>query len=410
MLGLRCTVCNRLYPPEPGRYACDDEGGTLDVEYDYDLIGARIDRQRLGDVQTMWRYRALLPVETTVQPPPLPVGGTPLVPATGVAEEIGVRSLWIKDEGRQATGSLKDRASTIAVVKAIEEGARVVTTASTGNAAAALAGVCASAGLTAVIFVPAAAPEAKVAQLLNYGAKVVLVEGTYTSAFELCMEAALHFGWYNRNTGYNPYVGEGKKTVSLEIAEQLDWQTPDCVFVGVGDGSIIGGIHKGFRDAVALGWIDTIPRLYGVQAAGSDYLVQAWERGEDVFNKPAINAVTVADSISADLPRDRVKAMNAVVETGGAYLRVDDRTILNAIPELASRTGVFAEPAAAASYAGLLQALATGLVTGHETVVVVSTGTGLKDVRSAVAAVAAQGGGAVRVPSNVAMSELERLL
>lgn len=267
----------------------------------------------------------------------------------------------------------------------------MVTTASTGNAAAALAGLGANTGQATVIFVPAAAPEAKVAQLLAFGAKVVLVDGNYGAAFDLCREAAERFGWYNRNTGYNPYVAEGKKTVALEICEQLAWDSPDAVFVSVGDGSIIGGVHKGFKDALALGWIEAMPRIYGIQAAGSDYMVQAFESGEDVATKAPISADTVADSISADLPRDRVKALAAVKETGGAYLRVEDADLLLAIPTVAAGCGVFPEPAAAAAYAGLQAAVKEGFVGGSDRVVVISTGSGLKDVPAVMKGVEAAG-------------------
>jgi threonine synthase len=190
---------------------------------------------------------------------------------------------------------------------------------------------------------------------------------------------------------------EGKKTAGLEILEDLGWQAPDAIFVSVGDGSIIGGVHKAVKDAMALGWIDTAPRIFGIQAAGSDYLVQAFESGEDVLTKPPISADTVADSISADLPRDRVKAMAAVTETGGAYLRVTDDEILAAIPALARGSGVFAEPAGAAPYPGLLAASAQGLVGPDDRVVLLATGSGLKDVASVMQAVEAVGTEPIRV-------------
>lgn len=402
VLGLACTICGRLYQPDPGRYVCDIDGeaGTLDVIYDYDRIRGRIHLYQ--DDPTMWRYRPLLPIGDGAELPPLQVGGTPLVPARRVAAELGLGTLWIKDDSRQPTASLKDRASAVAVIKAREQGAEVITTASTGNAAAALAGMCASLGQRNVIFVPSTAPEAKVAQLLAYGATVALVEGTYTDAVDLCMAAAAHYGWYNRTTGYNPYVGEGKKTVVLEILDQIGGMTPDAIFVPVGDGSIIGGVHKGLRDAIALGWIAQMPRLYGVQAAGSDYLVQAFEGMEDVTRKPPIRAQTVADSISADLPRDRVKALAAVRDTAGSYLRVDDDDILRAIPTLAASTGVFAEPAAAAAFAGLVAAIEGGMIARGETAVVICTGSGLKDVRSAIRGVEVTGGRAIRIAPTLA--------
>ncbi len=388
---LECLVCGSRYAPDEIDYLCPDHGddGILDVVYDYELIASRLSPSSLAHDRdhSMWRYRPLLPVGSQVPLPPLRVGWTPLYDARRLAAELGLQRLWVKDEGVQPTGSLKDRASAMAVVKAQERGAQVVATASTGNAAAALAGVAASVGQPTVILVPATAPEAKVAQLLAYGATVLLVEGSYGDAFSLSMRAADRFGWYVRNTGVNPYMSEGKKTTAYEIAEQLGWQAPDVVTVGVGDGCIIGGLHKGFRDLHALGWIDRIPRLVGVQAAGSDYLAQAWEGDEDIVSKPAINAATVADSISAGLPADRIKALRAVTDTGGAYVRVTDEQILAAVPVLARGCGVFAEPAAAAAYAGLSRAIEQGVVGADETTVVLATGTGLKDVPSAMRAI-----------------------
>jgi threonine synthase len=401
VIGLDCVVCDATYPADFTGYVCPHHGdeGILDVQYDYDRIGATFTKEALAENHnhTMWRYGPLLPVATDARVPPLTVGGTPMYQAPRLASAAGVGRVLVKDEGRQPTASLKDRASAMAVAKAMEIGADVVTTASTGNAAAALAGMAASVDLDSVIFVPAAAPEAKIAQLLAYGSTVVLVEGSYTDAFGLCMEAAAEYGWYNRNTGYNPYMTEGKKTAGLEILEDLGWQAPDAIFVSVGDGSIIGGVHKAVKDAMALGWIDTAPRIFGIQAAGSDYLVQAFESGEDVLTKPPISADTVADSISADLPRDRVKAMAAVTETGGAYLRVTDDEILAAIPALARGSGVFAEPAGAAPYAGLLAAAALGLVGSDDRVVLLATGSGLKDVASVMQAVEAAGTEPIRV-------------
>ena len=390
LTGLRCTVCSDTYQPEPGRYVCDrcGEVGTLDARYDYAAIAKALTPDGLAadPERSMWRYRPLLPVAPDVTVSALGVGGTPLIEAERLAQRWGVERLWIKDEGRQPTASLKDRASAVALARAAQEGAGTVTTASTGNAAAALAGLAAGTGQMAVIFVPQTAPEAKVAQLLAYGAFVMLVEGTYDDAFRLCQETVDRFGWYNRNTGINPYVGEGKKTVALEIVEQLGWEAPDAVFVSVGDGSIIGGVHKGLRDALELGWIDRMPRIYGVQATGSSYLVEAWLNGEDVRTKPPVNASTAADSISADLPRDRVKAMAAVVETGGGWVVVDDEAILEMIPIVSADSGIFPEPAAAAAFAGLAEVVAgsqervPGLA-ASDRVVVISTGSGLKDIR-----------------------------
>jgi threonine synthase len=307
--------------------------------------------------------------------------------APRLAADLGFKDVWIKDDGRQPTGSFKDRASAVAVVKAREKGAEIITTASSGNAAAALSGLCASIGQANVIFVPESAPPAKIAQLLVFDSRVILVKGTYDDAFELCLSAAKTYGWYNRNTGYNPYMTEGKKTAAYEICEQLDWRAPDRIFVSVGDGCIIGGVHKGLKDLMALGWIDKMPKLMGVQAAGSSYIYTAWKNGEDILTKAPVKAHTVADSISAGLPRDRIKALAAVKETGGAYLSISDDDILGAIPELARGSGVFAEPAGAAAYAGFVKTVEQGLISRDEKIVLLITGNGLKDVAGAMKAV-----------------------
>ena len=401
VLSLKCLICGKEYRPQDVDYVCPDHGneGILDVQYDYELIGRRVSQ---GDLlhstnHTIWRYKPLLPVRTDSPVPPLAVGWTPLYRADRLAADLGLEHVWVKDDGRQPTASFKDRASAIAVVKAREKRAAMITTASTGNAAAALAGLCASVGQPNVIFVPESAPQAKIAQLLVFGSTVMLVQGTYDVAFDLCMLAAKEYGWYNRNTGYNPYMSEGKKTASFEICEQIGWQAPDRIFVSVGDGSIIGGLHKGLKDLLALGWIDRMPRLMGVQAEGSAYLAQAWANGEDVLAKPPIAAHTVADSISAGLPRDRIKAMAAVRETQGAYIQVSDQEILAAIPALARGCGVFAEPAGSAAYAGLVKAVERGLVRPDERIVVLVSGSGLKDVASAMKSVEQVGTRAHRV-------------
>lgn len=388
---LKCLLCDAEYQVAEVQYVCPHHGndGILDVLYDYDVIAESISRADLKKSReaSIWRYRHLLPIESDSPTPPLQVGWTPLYPAPRLAKALRLRHLWVKDDGRQPTASFKDRASAIAVVKAQEIGASIITTASTGNAAAALAGLCASVGQGNVIFVPAAAPEAKIAQSLVFGATVLLVEGTYDDAFELCLEASQEFGWYNRNTGYNPYMSEGKKTASYEICEQLDWEAPDRIFVSVGDGCIIGGLHKGLKDLLALGWIDKMPKLVGVQAAGSSALHDAWKQGIEPMEMTPITAHTVADSIEAGLPRDRIKALRAVVDSDGAYIVVSDEEILKAIPTLAQGCGVFAEPAGAAAYAGLVKAVEQRLVKQDERIVILVSGSGLKDVRSALRSV-----------------------
>jgi len=392
---LKCLICGKTYEPDQVDYVCPDHGneGILDVQYDYDAISQQISRESLKRTfeNTIWRYKPMLPVDPDSTVPPLAVGWTPLYNAVNLSQKLGLKQIWVKDDGRQPTASFKDRASAIAIVKGQEKGAKVITTASTGNAAAALSGLCSVMNQKNVIFVPETAPQAKVAQLLAFGSTVMLVKGSYDRAFDLCMLAAAEYGWYNRNTGYNPYMTEGKKTAAFEICEQLNWEVPDRIFVSVGDGCIIGGIHKGLKDLVAMGWIEQIPKLIGVQAEGSSFLYEAWKNDEDVLTKAPVKAETLADSISAGLPRDRLKAMAAVRETGGEFVQVSDSDILDAMIELSRGVGVFAEPAGAAAYAGLFKAVNEGHVGADETVVVINTGNGLKDIPAAMSAVEQSG-------------------
>jgi threonine synthase len=404
VLGLRCLRCGRRYAPDEIDYVCGcrpNEGsdlGTLEVLYDVAAIRRVFDPQMLAEDRdpTIGRYWPLLPLAARASLPPLGVGGTPLVAAPRLGATVGLRRLYLKDEGRNPSASLKDRASAIAVARAQEGGWPTVATASTGNAAAALAGQSASAGQASVIFVPRSAPPAKIAQLLVYGSRVLAVDGSYDQAFDLCTAACAEFGWYNRNTGYNPYMTEGKKTVAFEIAEQLSrlqgaraatLAVPDVVFVSVGDGCIIGGVHKGFTDLLALGWIERMPRLIGVQSTASAALANGWRNGQEVPDP--VKATTRADSISVDAPRDAIKALAAVRETGGAFVTVDDREILAAILPLARLGAVFAEPAGATAWAGVQAAAQTGLIQPDDTVVVINTGSGLKDVQAAIAATGA---------------------
>jgi threonine synthase len=385
---LRCVLCGKEYAPEKVLYVCPKHGdeGILDVIYDYDLIGQRLTKEGLAGNHdySLWRYAPLLPIAEDSPRPPLQVGWTPLYHAQRLGENLGLPRLYLKDDGRNPTASFKDRASAVGVVKALELGYDTVTCASTGNAASSLAGLAASVGLRSVIFVPRRAPQAKVAQLLIFGARVITVKGTYDQAFDLCLEATRQYPWYSRNTAYNPYLSEGKKTAALELCEQLDWQAPDRIFVSVGDGCIIGGLWKGLKDLLALGFIERMPQLVGVQAEGAAPLVRAWEEGTEVV-LPLVPD-TLADSISVGQPRDRVKALRAVRETGGRYVRVSDEEILEAMRLLGREAAVFAEPAGAAGFAGLRKLALEGEIEPNERIAVLVTGNGLKDVDSAMRA------------------------
>lgn len=385
---LKCLKCGRSYAPSEGHLVCGTCGsqGLLEVEYDYAAIARTSDREALSASadRTMWRWEAFLPVAPGGPRPGLVVGGTPVYRAERLGEALGFSDLRVKDEGLNPTGSLKDRASAVAVARALEDGRTTIACASTGNAASSLAGNAANRGLRTVIFVPSRAPAGKVAQLLVYGATVISVEGTYEQAFGLSERAIAQHGWYNRNAAINPYLVEGKKTVSLELAEQLDWKAPDWVAVSVGDGCTIAGVYKGFYDLVEVGWLDRIPRLLGVQAEGCAPIYRAFTTGRDLEPSPEN---TLADSIAVGLPRNPDKALRAVRASRGAMVTVTDAEILEAMSLLGRTTGVFGEPAGVTGLAGLRKAAATGVVGRDERVVVVMTGNGLKDIANATRAV-----------------------
>ncbi len=376
---LQCVLCGATYHPGDVEYTCPACGplGVLEVHFDYEQVAQHISRAQLAEQRdtTLWRYRALLPISySRKEMPPLAVGGTPLYTVERLRNHLGMSNLWLKDDTRNPSASLKDRASIIAV--ALAQG-RTVACASTGNAASSLAVQAASVGLPCYIFVPHNAPRAKIVQLLMCGATVFAVQGSYDDAFDMCIEACNIFGWYNRNTGYNPYLVEGKKTVGLEIAEQLNWHVPDTILVPTGDGCIISGVYRGFEDFYNLGMIDRIPRLIAVQAEGSPAIVKALESDGIVRPYPA---QTIADGISVGLPRNGAMAVRHIRASGGYGVTVSDKEILSAEKELARLTGVFAEPSGAACYAGLLRLLAEGKITHDERVVLLVTGSGLKSI------------------------------
>ena len=391
--GYYCSICDADYSPDEVTYTWPKDGGNLNVILDYQWILNNYCQQDIFNSAeySVWRYLPLLPVSDPggVSTPMHYAGYTPVYSTPDLANRVGVENIWIKDESRNPTASFKDRASAIVVARAREIDASVVVTASTGNAGAALAGMAAAIGQKAVIFAPRTAPPAKIAQLMVFGANVYLVDGTYDDAFDLTIQASNEFGWYCRNTGYNPFTAEGKKTAALEIWEWMMGLKPALtkklrIFVSVGDGNIISGLHKGFKDLHALGWLEYIPKIFGVQASGSAAIANAFNAGGEKI--VPVSANTIADSISVDLPRDGIRAIRAVRETGGKYIIVGDDEIVAAIAEL-GKVGIFAEPAGAASYAGFVNARKNELIQPDEPVLVINTGSGLKDIRAAMKAV-----------------------
>ncbi len=382
IISMKCMVCGAEFPPAPDRYVCDKCGtdGILDIIYEYPNMPDYAEILKKNHVNSLWRYRELLPLEKNTPISPLEVGMTPLYRSRNLEKKFDIAKVYIKDDGRNPTASLKDRASAIGVSKAIEAGAKAICAASTGNAASSLAGFAASLGIKTFIFVPKRAPKAKIAQLLVYGANTIIVDDTYDKAFELSIEAAKKFGFYIRNCAYNPYLVEGKKTVAYEIWEQNGYQIPDRVYVSIGDGCITSGIYKGFYDLMKIGAIEKLPRIIGVQAAGCNPVEIAFKTGK--FTPQ--NGNTIADSIAVGVPRNRLKALRGLKESKGDCISVTDDEIRAALVDLPRTTAVFGEPAAVTAYAGFKKDASAGRIGSQETAVVLITGNGLKDIESAI--------------------------
>ena len=367
-----CSECGRGFAIDPQLMVCPDCASVQAT--DQPLRGV-LDVEIRGRVPSDWEIASLLPVEPQYFPP-IPVGGTPLWAPRRLRRELDFPGLYIKDDGLNPTCSLKDRASFLVSAFAARFGIGEIVLASTGNAGSSMAGVGAAAGQKVTLFLPKAAPKAKLIQALQYGARVFRVDGSYDDAYDLSLAYTEKFGGMSRNTAYNPMTIEGKKTVALEMFRQLG-RVPDAVFVSVGDGCILAGVYKGFRDLRQLGLSDRVPIIYGVQAEGSAALARAFECG--VFRREATN--TVADSICVDVPRNGFHALRQLKMHGGQVMRVSDDQILAAQARLSSTAGLFTEPAGAAAFAGFLEM--GPRLPGGSSAIVLATGSGLKDTAAA---------------------------
>jgi threonine synthase len=376
----RCSDCGAVFALNEGRYLCLSCGlsgqrdeplrGVLEAQFDWDRVSTHW-RAHPGDTSI------LLPVESGFFPP-YPVGKTPLVRSTRLETSLGMQQeLHLKLDGQNPSGSLKDRASFLVVAQAIRDGFEEIVAASTGNAASALSACAAAAGKTAVVYVPQNAPKAKLAQLRLHGATINLVNGSYDDAFAASLAHTNSGRGLSRNTAYNPLTIEGKKTVSLELFEQLG-RAPDAVVVPVGDGVILSGVHKGFKDLLAAGLIHRLPRLVAAQSTASSAIASYFETG--AFS-PAADPRTIADSISVRVPAAAHLARRALVESNGMALLATDEEILAAQVRLARLAGIFVEPAAACAVAAVQKAHA--LLQPGGVVVVLLTGHGLKDIDAA---------------------------
>ena len=384
---LVCVNCRKAYSEGQADTCpvCGPQRGILDVQFDLEAAKKTLTRQSLADrPRNHWRYHELLPLEISSIPFDDSVGWTPIIEAPRLARELGIKRLRLKDDGRNPSGSFKDRPSSVGVARALQLKAKAIACASTGNAATSCARAAALAGLPCYVFVAQFAPEGKLAQLLAYGACIFRVQGTYDQAFELCNQACGRFGWYNRNAAINPYLVEGKKTGGMELAEQLADDPPQWVAASVGDGCSIAGIHKGIASMKAVGVTNWAARMLGMQAAGCDPVARAFASGKFDFSTPG---TTYADSINVDVPRNAIKAVNAVRESGGAFVAATDEQIMRAVALTGKLSGVFAEPAAACAVAGIGVARQRGILGADADVVAFITGNGLKDIAGALKAV-----------------------
>ena len=384
--GYKCIQCGADFKTDDIEYTCNNCKGYLQVTYDYQFIKENLKKSDLTENPdySIWRYKDLLPVKDLSRKPVVQIGWTPLYKAERLGKKLGIKNLYIKDDGRNPSGSLKDRPGAITVVKALERGEKVITCASTGNAASSLSCLTSALGLKTIIFVPETSPMAKVAQMLVFGATVIAVIGSYDDAFDLCIKATEKYGWYSRNSGYNSYTREGKKTCSYEICEQLDWKCPDKIFIPVGDGNLISGMWKGFVDLYEIGFIDRLPQLISCQAENMDAINRAFE--SDGIIRP-VKGKTIADSISVSFPHDGDAALKAIKESGGFAISVSDEQIIQAIPELARETSVFGEPSGVTPLAALQKAVSHNRIREDEKIVILMSGNGLKDINSAMKSV-----------------------
>jgi threonine synthase len=340
----------------------------------YDYGPALVPQDRLA-TSTMWRYRDLLPLSDGEVRYPLPIGGTPLLPAPALRQTLGTPRLWLKDETRNPTTSNKDRATALVIEDGLRRGIDTITTASTGNAAVSTAFGAAAAGLRAVIFVSLGCRQEKIAMMTQAGAWVFQVPAGYAAATDLSRDAARTFGWLDRNTGANPVTLEAKKTVAFEVWEQLGRVLPDVVVAPVGDGPTLVALDKGFDELVRCGVAPRRPRLVGVQAEHCQPLVRAWQ-GRTAGSAELDPAATAADGIAVLRPAIGDAVLDAVRRDDGAMVAVSEDALADAVGTLARRAGVGAEPAGASALAGLEAALAQGLVDRSETAVLLVTGRG----------------------------------
>ncbi len=379
VLGLKCRLCGKLYPQEALNF-CTEDFGPLEVVYDYDAIGARLTRQTIASRhRTMWRYRELLPIdgEPTVG---LHVGCTPLIRADRLARALGMAELYIKNDAvNHPTLSFKDRVVAVALSKAVELGYQTVGCASTGNLAGSVAANAAAAGLEAYVLIPDNLEAGKVLGASIYGAKVIAIQGNYDQVNRLCSQIAFKFGWAFVNVNLRPFYAEGSKSMGFEIAEDLGWRFPDQVVAPMAGGSLIGKIHKAFREFSQLGIVEgsVRTRMFGAQATGCNPISNT-VKTDALKVKPVRHPNTIAKSLAIGDPADGYFASQLIRETGGWSEDVDDDAIVDAMKLLGETEGIFAETAGGVTLAVLQKLLDQGKVDRDGSTVLCITGNGLK--------------------------------
>ncbi len=402
-----CVNCGKVYKPQRVVYLCNDcdrhnsidkpPKGVLKVVYNYNELiksGDSFDELKNSG------FIELLPIDNVNSLPKLKIGNTPLYNIDCLDGMKLPYNVCLKDDSQNPTYSFKDRASSVVSAYAKENDIDTIIAASTGNAGSSLAGICASQNQNAIIVVPETAPLAKLTQIMMYGAKIIPVKGTYDDAFDLSVSATQEFGWYNRNTAYNPTTIEGKKTISFELFDQLKHKIPDKVFVPVGDGVIISAVYKGFEELLELNIINSMPVIVCVQSNKSDNIVR--NINKDEFD--VVQSTTIADSISVDIPRNFFMTEQYIQKYRGETITVSDQEIIKASAILSRNTGLFTEPAAAAAFAGMLSFAQAGKIAANSDNVILLTGSGLKDL-SAVSGVAS-----IPRAINPTIKELKKLL
>jgi threonine synthase len=376
--GLKCRLCGKQYPAQPLNF-CTDDFGPLEVGYDYETAAESLTREAVESRPfRMWRYAELLPLDgpATVG---LHAGGTPLVKADRLAEELGVEALWVKNDAVNfPTLSFKDRVVAVALSKAKEFGFTTVGCASTGNLANSVAANAAAAGLQSYIFVPADLERAKVLGTTVYGAKVVAVNGTYDEVNRLCTQVAFKYGWGLVNINLRPYYAEGSKTFGFEIAEQLGWRLPRHVVCPMAGGSLIGKIHKAFQELITVGLVDRDAwSMHGAQASGCNPITDAVKNGRET-HRPVRRPKTIAKSLAIGDPADGYFAAKLIRDTGGWAEDVTDEEISEAMAQLARTEGIFAETAGGVTLAVAKKLIDQGRIPRDEEIVLCVTGNGLK--------------------------------